>query len=366
METISEKPIFFRQFLRDDLREYWITSTEQNEGTEDLAFALTRLDELSASPTFIRLFGSKKALKNGLALLDNSADSLPAPLMIQIPNPANPEALGCQIYALPSESLTPIEHQGKLIGKMYQDAYTRYAALTVLPGDQAQTRYDQAADIFNRIHQVLIDQDAGFDTGFRNVIRTWLYADDILSWYDQLNKARNAFFTEHDIFNHLVPASTGIGAGNYYGRAMAVQALAAVSLNSDVTIEPGHSPMQCPALDYKSSFSRAMKVLAPDHHRLTISGTASIDPHGNTVNLGDTPAQIDLTMQVVHAILEHAGMEYSDTVTALAYFKDPKDFYLFDRYCDENNLSLPHIKLHADVCRDDLLFELELDAVKRA
>lgn len=366
METISEQPIFFRQFLRDDLQEYWVTSTPQNEDSKGLFNALARLGELSAVPTFIRLFGSKKALEKGLSIINSRSESIPSPLLVQAPDPGNTESLRFQIYAVPSECVTPIDQDGRHIGWVYEDDWARYAAMTLLPGEHAHSGYEQAADVFNRMHEVLLSLGHGFENGFRKVFRTWLFANDILSWYDQLNKARNEFFTKHDIFNHLVPASTGIGAANYHGRAMAVQALAAVELNPDTVIAPGKSPLQCPALDYKSSFSRAMKILTPDHERLYISGTASIDEHGNTVNLGDTPAQIELTMKVVEAILDHAGMDFANTVTAITYFKHPRDYHLFDEYCSEKALNLPHIKLHADVCRDDLLFEIELDAVKRS
>jgi hypothetical protein len=37
---------------------------------------------------------------------------------------------------------------------------------------------------------------------------------------------------------------------------------------------------------------------------------------------------------------------------------------LFERYCQENSLTeLPVAIAHANICREELLFELELDAV---
>ena len=92
-----------------------------------------------------------------------------------------------------------------------------------------------------------------------------------------------------------------------------------------------------------------------------VSGTASITSDGKTAYADDCAKQIDLTMRVVEALIHNGKMDWSNSVRAIAYFKDSRDFGLFDRYCQNAELHLPHIKLEADVCRDDLLFELELD-----
>jgi len=96
---------------------------------------------------------------------------------------------------------------------------------------------------------------------------------------------------------------------------------------------------------------------------LHISGTASIAPDGATEFVGDVQAQIERTLEVVQAILRQAAMEWSDAVRGIAYFREAKDMVLWD--AARQALSLPlevELVVHADVCRDDLLFELELEA----
>ena len=45
--------------------------------------------------------------------------------------------------------------------------------------------------------------------------------------------------------------------------------------------------------------------------------------------------------------------------------KDIGDAPLFKKYCKDNGLPrVPFALSHSDVCRDDLLFEIELDAIK--
>jgi enamine deaminase RidA (YjgF/YER057c/UK114 family) len=242
-----------------------------------------------------------------------------------------------------------------------EDANAEYFMLTVMPENKDATEFEQAENLFQRAHNIL----DSLGCGFSDTIRTWLYAQKILDWYDDLNKARNAFFEEHDIYNQLVPASTGIGAMNPYDKAMATQVLALLSKNENILVQKAASPLQCPALDYKSSFSRGIKLDAPDHRRLYVSGTASINQTGETVYIGDTAAQIKKTVQVLEAILKEAGMDWSDVVSSLIYFRRKEELGMFDEFCREYGLDLPHVKLHADICRDNLLFEVELDAMKR-
>jgi hypothetical protein len=74
--------------------------------------------------------------------------------------------------------------------------------------------------------------------------------------------------------------------------------------------------------------------------------------------------QVDLTMDVVGEILHSRQMDYRHVTRATAYFRDPNDKYFFDRWCDLRRLSeLPVVALPAVVCRDDLRFEIELDAI---
>ena len=70
-------------------------------------------------------------------------------------------------------------------------------------------------------------------------------------------------------------------------------------------------------------------------------------------------------MEVVHGILTSRGMDWEDTSRAITYFKNIEEAPLLEKYCIANNLpELPVAISHADVCRHDLLFEIELDAIK--
>jgi enamine deaminase RidA (YjgF/YER057c/UK114 family) len=97
-----------------------------------------------------------------------------------------------------------------------------------------------------------------------------------------------------------------------------------------------------------------------------VSGTASIDKDGKTIHIGNVGKQIERTMDVVKAILDSRGMDWDDATRAIAYFPDLSDSSLLDEYLKEHSITnLPVAIAHGDICRSDLLFEIEVDTVKK-
>jgi enamine deaminase RidA (YjgF/YER057c/UK114 family) len=214
--------------------------------------------------------------------------------------------------------------------------------------------------VFENIERIL--NQAGMS--FRNVVRTWLFLDSLLDWYGDFNTVRTDFFRRNGVLDGLVPASTGIGAGNPSGAALLAGAVAIRPKHAGVQITAVDSPLQCSAMNYNSSFSRAVELGLSDQRRLMISGTAGIAPDGASAHRGDVKAQLGLTMGVVQAILHSRGMNWESAVRAIAYFTRHEDRPLLAEYLCAHGIShLPVVCAHADVCRHDLLFEIELDAV---
>jgi len=197
-----------------------------------------------------------------------------------------------------------------------------------------------------------------------DLVRTWLFIDDILDWYGEFNRMRDRFFHEKGMFERFLPSSTGIGGANPQGSAVTACAVAIQPSGDGVTVQEVLSPLQCPAHDYGSSFSRAAEIVTPDYRMVLVSGTASIEPEGQTVHVGDSDAQVELTLRVVNEILKSRGLSFADTTRANAYFKHQADASNFSRFCED--FAIPPrmvVVSHDDVCRDDLLFEIELDAI---
>lgn len=281
----------------------------------------------------------------------------------------NPEPTGLksslQRSFIPETSpVRPILWQGKQVGVRYCDESADYILLTgVGPADITASRADQTTSTFENLETILVQE--GFT--FQHVVRTWLYMERILEWYDDFNRARDAFFESRKVFGGFVPASTGIGSANTTGSAIISAAIAmrpkAVNGATRAMVD---SPLQCSALDYRSSFSRAAEIVTPTETTLFVSGTASIEPGGKTAHLDDPVKQIDLTMEVIREILKTRDMDWSHTSRAIAYIKRPEYRPIWQNWLKANDLPADFAQeIIADVCRDDLLFELELDAVKK-
>jgi enamine deaminase RidA (YjgF/YER057c/UK114 family) len=256
-----------------------------------------------------------------------------------------------------------IERQGRTVAALYEDDDAEYALLLgVLPADPKAAPEKQTFSAFEELEAVLAE--AGMT--FANVARTWLYEDRILDWYDDFNKARDAFFRSRHLYDGLVPASTGIGSANVWGTALATGAIAFKAKRpGSIAMKEAASPLQCTARKYGSSFSRAVTLGTADRRKLFISGTASIEPGGATARVGDPEGQLNLTIDVVGAILGAAGMSWEDATRGVMYLKRPEFLPLWEKVRRERGLeSIPVQTIGADICRPDLLVEMELDAVK--
>lgn len=201
-----------------------------------------------------------------------------------------------------------------------------------------------------------------FGFSYNDIARTWFYNDDILSWYAPFNKARTEFYSEHKIFEGLLPASTGIGAPNRAGKKITSGAIAMKPHSDSIKISELESPLQCGATDYGSSFSRAVEIETPHSRRIMISGTASIESGGKTAHEGDIKAQVKLTMDVIEAILRSRNMNFSDTVRSIVYCLRPEYYASFLEWQRSRGIDIPHCPSFSIVCRSDLLFEVELEA----
>jgi len=268
----------------------------------------------------------------------------------------NPKLTGVQIHAVLGRPVDRIEKNGRVVGSVFDDGGARHCRLGGLwPANTIAAPADQAQATFALLEAAL--REAGMT--FANVARTWFYLDNILTWYREFNQVRDRFFQERKVFAGLVPASTGIGSANSAGAALVAGAYAVAG----GTLQAVPSPLQCPALQYGSSFSRAVELTMADHRRLWVSGTASIAPAGQTVHVGDVAGQIELTMQVVAAILESRGLDWADVSRAIAYVRAADTAQQFQAYRAAQGLvDWPVVTTENVICRDDLLFEIEVDA----
>ena len=348
-------------FSRSSYETLYITARPSD--SEDPLGALRELSDTvrkrDAKIVSQTVFGGSSLAAKGLSTLEMALGEITWPITWL---DGGSDLMGTQVSALCGTDVVPVRGAGGLIlGSAFEDEHARYCFLGNLALlDVTRSRPDQLRDTFELMEATLGDRGMGFE----HVVRTWLYIDDILDWYDELNQARTGFFAERSLFERMMPASTGIGVSNPAGSAIVAECVAMEPKGAAVAVHDVPSPLQCEASDYRSSFSRAAEVVAHDHRRLYVSGTASIARGGETIYVGDVEAQIAHTMDVVKAILESKGMDWSNVTRGVAYFRDIDDLPIFDLYCEKHGVPRGVLlETPAIVCRDDLLFELEANAV---
>ncbi|MBN1387557.1 MAG: hypothetical protein JW965_03875 [Bacteroidales bacterium] len=266
-----------------------------------------------------------------------------------------------QLICTDSKAVVLRKSYGDLCVKSVDHLGTELYFVTNLVSDRDIDNYRQAYSVFCSLKSILRE----YDICFKGLARTWLYVHGILEWYDDLNRARNTFFNEEDIFAGTIPASTGIGLSNIYSKSLLLNAFLLKTSGYNNLIRMLDSPMQCPATDYKSSFSRAVEIRHMTSKRLLISGTASIDREGQTLHYDNVKMQINQTMEVVSSIMRKEEYGWKNMVRAIAYFRDQGHVKHFLEYCRSNQIDSSYILIAGGtICRDDLLFEIEIDAVK--
>jgi enamine deaminase RidA (YjgF/YER057c/UK114 family) len=204
---------------------------------------------------------------------------------------------------------------------------------------------------------------------FRDVARTWFYLRDILDWYGPFNAVRNAAFQRMGLMGRngsgKIPASTGIEGRNLRGGWSTLDLLAfAPREGKRLEIKRLHNSKQNEATEYGSAFARATEVVVGDARYVFVSGTASIDDRGESVHQGDFETQTLYTLDAVRALLQGTGASLADVQQATAFIKNPCDGRAFERIVERAGLAeLPLVTTVADVCRSELLFEIDAAAV---
>ena len=270
---------------------------------------------------------------------------------------------GVQVHAVCSNAKAQVLHIDSIpSGRILSLPGRKYLALSGICAPEPARPTEQACSMLEKAEAV-IKQAGG---NFLLVPRTWMWLKDILCWYDDFNKVRNKFFTERGIIGkgsrQSMPASTGIGLGPANGGHCAMDLTAVIEPAESIEYLQATGKQQC-AFEYGSAFSRASRAITPAGETVYISGTASIDTSGVTTNAGDAIGQINTTIENVRAVLRDMNCVDEDVVQVMAYCKTPEVEKAFNKV--KGNLAWPWITMICDVCRDDLLFEVEAAAMPR-
>jgi enamine deaminase RidA (YjgF/YER057c/UK114 family) len=210
------------------------------------------------------------------------------------------------------------------------------------------------------------------ETDHRHLIRIWNYLPEINreadgdERYRHFNSARqSAFRNSGRPTVDTVPAASALGSPA--GSPISIYFLAArrapKMIENPRQTSAYHYPPQYGR--YSPIFSRACVLSESAGTNLFVSGTASIVGH-ETIHQGDVAAQTRETLANIDALLREAnrivGSErYSLTgLKFKVYVRQPSDLRVIAAAIDGTlRASTSIVYLQADVCREDLLVEIE-------
>jgi enamine deaminase RidA (YjgF/YER057c/UK114 family) len=222
-----------------------------------------------------------------------------------------------------------------------------------------------AEDAYRRIF-ALLDRE-----GYPHLWRAWNYLADINAERDGLERYRQFNIGRHDAFvvagrlaQGMVPAACALGTTR--------GPLTIAFIAGRTTPVPIENPRQVSAYHYpreygprSPTFSRAVFAQLPGQELLFISGTASIVGH-LTLHVGDVIGQARETLDNIEALLAAANEKTRSTPYALGelslrvYIRHTEHHPLVQAIVEEKmGAGASVIYVQADICRGDLLVEIE-------
>ena len=251
---------------------------------------------------------------------------------------------------------------------------------------------NSASLAFNLMRNILLSEDMTFD----NIVRQWNYIGSILNTkrrkliisqnYQVFNKVR---FDNYSGYRQIpgFPAATGVGM-NYRG---VVIDFCAIRANDNIQIISVKNPRQINPYNYDQNiligsptlrqenkqpplFERAKLLTYNGKWRIFVSGTASIIGQ-ETIGIGDVEKQTLVSIENIEKLIcienlvNNCPNLFFKTPNKYnhirVYVKNAGDISLVKSICTNHFDNIPAIYLQADICRNDLLVEIEAEAISQ-
>ncbi len=284
--------------------------------------------------------------------------------------------LSAEIYTLSSQEIRYSTQDGVAYGLLE----TEFSKMIFIEGIAASSFSDsvrvQSDEVFGNLDKVL--KDNGFEA--RDIVRQWNYIGNITAHrncrqnYQEFNDARSAYY-QTTLWHHGYPAATGIGADS---QGIIVGCVAYRSSVS--TIYPLNNPLQIAAHEYSKQvlidnnagaikstpkFERAKLIEIEGRPCCFVSGTAAIRGE-QSMDMKSARMQTVQTIENIEYLvskqnLVNFGCKPFDLKFAnlRVYIKNTEDYAAVKETVEELYPQVPVVYTVADVCRDELLVEIE-------
>ena len=379
-----KKYIVYLPAIQGSIEEEWEQC--RNQIVEDLSSGIRplKLNIFASLPDYSSYVKIKKVIRR--SVIDIFGDLVPA-FNVSIHPPEKPWKVAVEaLYVTGSragittkfydsfpyvviESDTFKEVWGAGIGNdQYMDD-TRKAAVAA---------FDMVAEILHREN-----------LSFNNLVRQWNFIGDILGMkegfqnYQVFNEVRSEYYKKYRSVAGF-PAATGVGM-KFGGVFLDFCALKA---DDTVKLKAINNPNQINAYEYGQQvlkgvaagsssvkhppqFERGLLMINKTCNTLFVSGTASIIGQ-ETIGIGDINEQAIVTIENIRKVADNERIKQLTGNQDLSpgkfsllrvYIKKQEDFNPVKKICYEYFPDSPVIFIEADICRDDLLTEIEAEVI---
>lgn len=239
----------------------------------------------------------------------------------------------------------------------------------ILSKDLETSIAEQSKEVFSTIKEIM-ELEA---MPVNSIVRQWNYIEKITAYdeqerqhYQAFNDARSLFYDPVE-WIHGFPAATGIGT--QWGGVM-IDLNATLAYNVETVITPIDNPLQVAAHAYSQTlllgepdeqlhckttpkFERAKQVTQCGDGVLYVSGTAAIRGEQSLLDVG-IEEQTRITLENIDVLIG------SHPLCAIrVYLKNAQELKQAQGVIEECCPGLPAAYLLADVCREELLIEIE-------
>ncbi|MDO9633725.1 MAG: PTS cellobiose transporter subunit IIC [Paludibacter sp.] len=357
---------------------------------------LTLLNKLHADPHIIRLiFISTSTVETYdeeftiISLLVKAKFGERSPLVSYIiQSPPNPGEMILEVHYLPSgisdESFS-YKQKNKLHYLLIENEESRMLILDhVRSSSLISSVTEQSSEIFSIIESVLEDEQMQVE----NIIRQWNYIGDItedevgVQCYHAFNEARSVFYDKGNWTCCGYPAATGIGMEM---KGVFVSLIALQPKRQEINIVAIDSPLQVAAHAYSDKvlvcteeksihatpkFERAKLLINHSGMLCFISGTAAIRGE-ESMRVLDVRLQTKQTIENIRYLiaeenLKRHGVERKPQWSFFGlrvYVKNITDISTVKSELEKLWADVTPLFVHADICRPELLVEIEGIAV---
>ncbi len=282
--------------------------------------------------------------------------------------------LNAEVVSVDSTEKIPITY-GDNYMVLDNGTYRELITGGILPPDISAPISEQADAVFARIEAIM--EHENFPV--KSIVRQWNYIENISMFsgehqnYQDFNDSRSHFYAK-SAWPSGYPAATGIGTlyGGVMVEIVALQGTGLINLALDNPLQiAAHKYSQGVLLgaadpDYKMrttpKFERARIVGISKTQTVYISGTAAIRGEKSLI-ADDITEQTCITMQNIDYLISKENYPVESTSRKYKmlriYVKNPCQMEEARQYMKANYPDITKIYVCADICREELLLEIE-------